>query len=204
VVLIKLPFGEYNLLEKFKNKFPDQVIEILKIEKVGPLAGRYLREKALKAIFWANLGILFYIALRFKHFNFALAGVIALIHDVLVALGFNVLTNRPIDLLTVTALLTIVGYSINDTIVIYDRVRENASIFRKYSLEELINLSVNQTLSRTIFTTLTTLLVVFSLLLWGGEVLSNFAFTLCVGFISGTYSTIFIASPLVKIFRRKR
>jgi len=107
------------------------------------------------------------------------------------------MTGRQIDLLSVTAFLTIAGYSINDTIVIYDRVRENARLFRKLSLRELINLSVNQTLSRTILTSGVTLLVVLAIFLYGGEVLSNFAFTLLVGFIAGVYSTVFIASPLV-------
>jgi SecD/SecF fusion protein len=204
VVLIKMPFGQKILLPYFKEKFPQQNIEILRIENVGPVAGKHLKKKAIDAISWSMLGILIYIAFRFKHLNFAVAGVIALFHDVLVALGFGVLTSRPIDLLTITALLTIAGYSINDTIVIYDRVRENSSLFRKYSLDELINLSVNQTLSRTLLTTLVTLLVVISLLIWGGEVLNNFAFILLVGFISGVYSTIFIASPLVKILSRKR
>jgi len=204
IVLIKMPFGQKDLLSYFKEKFPQNNIEILRIENVGPVAGKHLKMKAINALIWSMLGILVYIAFRFKHFNFALAGVIALFHDVLVALGFGVLTSRPIDLLTITALLTIAGYSINDTIVIYDRVRENTSLFRKYSLAQLINLSVNQTLSRTLLTTLVTLLVVIALLIWGGEVLNNFAFILLVGFISGVYSTIFIASPLVILLTRKK
>jgi len=204
IVLIKMPFGQKDLLSYFKEKFPQQNIEILRIESVGPVAGKHLKRKAINALIWSMLGILVYIAFRFKHFNFAVAGVIALFHDVLVALGFGVLTSRPIDLLTITALLTIAGYSINDTIVIYDRVRENTSLFRKYSLSQLINLSVNQTLSRTLLTTLVTLLVVIALLIWGGEVLNNFAFILLVGFISGVYSTIFIASPLVIVLSRKK
>jgi len=204
IVLIKMPFGQKDLLSYFKEKFPQQNIEILRIENVGPVAGKHLKRKAINALIWSMLGILVYIAFRFKHFNFAVAGVIALFHDVLVALGFGVLTSRPIDLLTITALLTIAGYSINDTIVIYDRVRENSSLFRKYSLSQLINLSVNQTLSRTLLTTLVTLLVVIALLIWGGEVLNNFAFILLVGFISGVYSTIFIASPLVIALTRKK
>ncbi|MFH1640733.1 MAG: protein translocase subunit SecF, partial [Candidatus Omnitrophota bacterium] len=179
-------------------------IQILRIEHVGPVAGRYLKSKAISATIWALIGILIYVAFRFKHFNFAAAGVIALLHDVAVTLGLLVLTGRPIDLLSVTAFLTIAGYSINDTIVIYDRVRENSRLHRKLSLLELINLSVNQTLGRTILTSCVTLLVVISILLYGGEVLSNFAFALVVGFISGTYSTIYIASPLVLAWTRKR
>jgi preprotein translocase subunit SecF len=124
-------------------------------------------------------------------------------HYVLVALGFLVFTGRPIDLLSITAFLTIAGYSINDTIVIYDRVRENLKLNRKLNLYDAINLSVNQTLGRTLLTSGVTLLVVIALLIYGGEVLNNFAFTLLVGFISGVYSTVYIASPLVLALSRK-
>lgn len=192
------------LINKLKERFPEQEIQTLRIERVGPVAGKHLRKKALSALTWSLIGILIYVAFRFKHLNFAIAGIIALFHDVLVALGLLVITQRPIDLLSVTAFLTIAGYSINDTIVIYDRVRENSSIFRKLSLKELINLSVNQTLSRTILTSTITLFVVIAILLYGGEVLSNFSFTLLVGFISGIYSTVFIASPLVLALSGKR
>jgi SecD/SecF fusion protein len=185
------------ITEKLKEKFPQQEIEVLKVEKVGPAAGKTLKNKALLAIIWSLIGILLYVAFRFKHFNFAFAGVIALFHDVLVTLGLLAMTDRPIDLLSITAFLTIAGYSINDTIVIYDRVRENMRLHKKLSLYELINLSVNQTLGRTVLTSFVTLLVVIAILFYGGDVLSNFAFALCAGFISGVYSTIYIASPLV-------
>jgi preprotein translocase SecF subunit len=188
---------------KLKEAFPQQDIQVLRVERVGPVAGRHLKDKAILALIWSLVGILIYVGFRFKHINFAVAGVIALIHDVLVAMAFLVFTNRQIDLLSVTAFLTIAGYSINDTIVIYDRVRENMRLYRKLTLKELINLSVNQTLGRTILTSGVTLLVVVSLLFYGGEVLSNFAFTLFVGFISGVYSTVFIASPLVLAWSRK-
>jgi SecD/SecF fusion protein len=191
------------LTDKLKQKFPEQDIQILRIERVGPVAGKHLKTKAVYALIWSLVGILIYVAFRFKHFNFAIAGVIALIHDVLVALGFLAMTGRQIDLLSVTAFLTIAGYSINDTIVIYDRVRENARLYRKLSLYELINLSVNQTLGRTILTSGVTLLVVIAIFFYGGEVLSNFAFALLVGFISGVYSTVYIASPLVLAWSRK-
>jgi len=206
VVLIKTPQDKASdvISGKLIERFPDQDVQILRIEKVGPVAGKHLKEKALKALIWALIGILVYVALRFKHINFAAAGVIALFHDVLVALGFLMITGRQIDLLTITAFLTIAGYSINDTIVIYDRVRENSRINRKLSLYELINLSVNQMLGRTILTTAVTLLVVIAIFFYGGEVLSNFAFTLIVGFIAGVYSTIYIASPLVLAWQGKR
>jgi SecD/SecF fusion protein len=192
------------LTGKLKEAFPNQDIQILKIERVGPVAGKHLKEKAFWALIWALVIILVYVAFRFKHMNFAIAGVIALIHDVLITFGLLVLTGRPIDLLSITAFLTIAGYSINDTIVIYDRVRENMWLHQKLSLYELINLSVNQTLSRTILTSGVTLLVVIALLFHGGSVLNNFAFALLVGFISGVYSTVFIASPLVLAWGRKR
>ena len=192
------------LTDKLKEVFPDQDIQVLKIEHVGPVAGKHLKNKALSATIWALIGILIYVAVRFKHFNFAAAGVIALFHDIAVTLGFLSMTARPIDLLSVTAFLTIAGYSINDTIVIYDRVRENMRLYRKLSLSELINLSVNQTLARTLLTSGVTLLVVISFLIYGGEVLSNFAFALLVGFIAGVYSTVYIASPLVLAWSRSK
>ncbi|MFH0827114.1 MAG: protein translocase subunit SecD [Candidatus Omnitrophota bacterium] len=198
VVLIRTVEDKNRLLtQNLKERFPDQDIQVLRIERVGPVAGKHLQTKAIYALLWSLVGILIYVAFRFKHFNFAIAGVIALIHDVLVTLGFLVVTGRQIDLLSVTAFLTIAGYSINDTIVIYDRVRENGRIYRKLSLYELINLSVNHSLGRTVLTSFVTLLVVLAIFFFGGEVLSNFAFALLVGFISGIYSTIFIASPLV-------
>jgi preprotein translocase subunit SecF len=204
VILIKTAEDKNKVItEKFKKDFPGEDIQILRIEHVGPIAGQHLQKKASYALIWSLIGILIYVAFRFKHFNFAVAGVIALIHDVLVALGFLAITNRQIDLLSVTAFLTIAGYSINDTIVIYDRVRENMRLQRKAGLAELINLSVNQTLSRTLLTSGITLLVVIAIFFYGGEVLSNFAFTLLVGFISGVYSTVFIASPLVLAWSRR-
>ncbi|MCM8800648.1 MAG: protein translocase subunit SecD [Candidatus Omnitrophica bacterium] len=204
VLLIRTVEDKNQLItQKLKEVFPDEDIQILRVERVGPVAGRHLKVKAVKAILWSLLGILIYVALRFKHLNFAVAGVIALFHDVLVALGFMAITGRQIDLLTITAFLTIAGYSINDTIVIYDRVRENSQLLRKYSLYNLINLSVNQTLSRTLLTSLVTLLVVIAILFYGGEVLNNFAFCLLIGFISGVYSTIYIASPLVLAWQHK-
>jgi len=204
VVLIRTSEDKNQILtNKLKATFPDEDIQILRIERVGPVAGKNLKNKAILALVWSLVGILIYVSFRFKHFNFAAAGVIALLHDVLVALGFLVVTNRQIDLLSVTAFLTIAGYSINDTIVIYDRVRENTRLYRKLSLKELINLSVNQTLGRALLTSGVTLMVVVAFLLYGGEVLSNFAFALFVGFISGVYSTIFIASPLVLAWSRK-
>ncbi len=186
-----------------KEKLTDNPAELLRIEKVGPIVGKHLRERAFWAMLLAMGGILIYVALRFKHWDFATAGVIALVHDVLVALGVTVALGHQIDLLTVTALLTIAGFSINDTIVIYDRIRENMAKTSRYNLRDIINLSLNQTLSRTILTSLTVLLVVFSLFFLGGEVLHAFSLCLLIGFLTGTYSSVYVAAPLV-LFWEKR
>ncbi len=191
------------VMQIFKTKFPNNKFEVLRVEKVGPVVGQHLRQRALWAIILALGGILVYVGFRFKHFDFAAAGVIALLHDVFLGAGILVLLGRQIDLLVVTALLTIAGYSINDTIVIYDRVRENMLKTKKVNLKDIINLSVNQTLGRTILTSSVTLLTVIALYLFGGEVLNTFALCLLIGFISGVYSTVFIASPLVLAWHKK-
>jgi len=188
------------ITKKFESTFKDNKAEVVRIEKVGPSVGNQLRTKATYAIIFSMIGIMAYVAFRFKHWYFALAGVLALFHDVFVAMGFMALTGREMSLLIVSGLLTIAGFSINDTIVIYDRIRENARINPKMSLKDLINLSVNQTMSRTLLTSFTVLVVVAILYFYGGEVLNDFAFCLLVGFISGVYSTVFIASPLVLLF----
>ncbi|MBI2884754.1 MAG: protein translocase subunit SecD [Candidatus Omnitrophica bacterium] len=176
--------------------------ELVRLERVGPTVGEILRTKAWLAIAWSMLGILIYVAVRFRHVDFAIAGVVALVHDVMVAVGFMCLTNRSIDLITVAALLTIAGFSINDTIVIYDRVRENMRLSRKMSLAEIINLSVNQCMGRTLLTSLTVVMAVLALYWFGGDVLHDFAFCLLVGFMSGVYSTVYIASALVISWQR--
>ena len=188
----------------FKNNLPDDHFETMRIEKVGPVVGKVLRKRALLAILFAMAGILIFVGFRYKHFDFAIAGVIALLHDVFITISFLAFTNRQIDLLVVTALLTIAGYSINDTIIIYNRIRENLLKARKITLRDAINLSINQTLSRSILTTITTLLVVFSLFFLGGHVLNTFAFCLLIGFMTGTYSTIFIATPLVLAWQKHK
>lgn len=191
-----------NITSDIKQAFGDRKIDMMRIESVGPIAGKHLRNKAALALFWALVGILIYVTFRFKHFNFAIAGIIALFHDCLITLGFMGMSGRQIDLITITAILSIAGYSINDTIVIYDRLRENSKKLPKLDLIGLINLSINQNLSRTLLTTFTTLMIVVALIFWGGQILNNFAFALFVGFVAGTYSTIFIASPLVLLTAR--
>lgn len=190
--------------QQFQKTFPDNKFEILRIENVGPVVGKALRKAAMLAIVFALGGILVYVGFRFKHFDFATGGVVAILHDVFVTMGILVMLGRQLDLLVVTALLTIAGYSINDTIVIYDRVRENMLKFGRKSLKEIINESINQTLSRTILTTFATALVVVALYFYGGEVLNTFALCLMIGFVVGTYSTVFIVSPIVLALQRKK
>jgi len=187
----------------FRDKFRDNPFQVLKVETVGPAVGKNLRFSAALSLILGLLGILIYVMFRFN-LKYGIAGVVALLHDVLVAVGALALMHRQFDLTIVAALLTIAGYSINDTIVIFDRIRENLRLVKKGSFEEIVNLSVNQTLGRTILTTGVTMLVVVALLLFGGEVLNNFAFCLFVGFISGVYSTVYIASPLIISWHKKR
>lgn len=193
-----------DVAEKVKNSLSNSFDEVeeLKVTTVGPTVGKILKQKAYLAIALALLGILVYVGFRFKHFDFAFAAVIALFHDVVISLGFLSIAGFEIDLLTITALLTIAGYSINDTIVIYDRIREITPRMPKLTLAERINYAINSNLSRTIITSLTTIMVVVSIYILGGEALRGFSFALLVGFIAGTYSSIYIASPLVLLFQK--
>jgi len=172
--------------------------EVRRLEFVGPQVGRDLQLQALQAVAWGIVGILIYTAIRFD-FKGGVAAVIALLHDVLVTLGAFSLTGRELNLPVLAALLTIVGYSINDTIVVFDRIRENRGkgIRKGQTLADVINASINQTLSRTLLTSLTVFLVLVVLYLFGGEVLRDFSFALLVGVITGTYSSVFVAAPLI-------
>lgn len=176
--------------------FGKGTFEIRKVEVIGPKVGRDLTTKALSAILFSWIGMLIYITWRFE-FRYAVAGILALAHDIIVTVGALSFFNKEFDLTIVAALLTISGYSINDTIVVFDRIRENARKNTRQSLGEVINESINQTLSRTILTSFTVFLVLVVLFFVGGEVLHNFSFTLLVGVVYGTYSSIFIASPIV-------
>lgn len=176
--------------------FGDDSFEIRREETVGPKIGSELRETAVYAILFSLLFMIIYIWFRFD-LRFGVAAVVALFHDVLVVLGLFYIFRMEISLPVVAAVLTVVGYSINDTIVVFDRIRENVRLMRRASLSEIINASINQTLSRTLITSLTTFIVVFMVLLFGGEVLHGFAFALTFGVITGTYSSIFVASPVV-------
>lgn len=188
------------ILEKIEDRIGP--FEILKIEMVGPVIGESLKRLALFAIIFAFIGIIAYITIRFE-FKFALSSIVALAHDVLVTVGVLSIMQKEISIPIVAGILTIVGYSINNTIVIFDRLRENLKLKSHPALGELIDLSINQTLTRTINTALTTLLPILVLYLFGGT-LSDFAFVLLIGLAVGTYSSVCIAGPLLLELKKKR
>jgi preprotein translocase SecF subunit len=207
-VVVRLPSMEdepeqfaHKFVEKMAAAFPSLVPDnktdfILSIEKVGPKIGAELSGDAVMAIFSALALILIYISIRFE-FKYAVGAIAALTHDVLITLGIFSLMDFEVSLAVIAAFLTIVGYSLNDTIVIFDRIRENVKGLKNATLSSVINESINQSLSRTIITSLTTLFVVMVLFLVGGEVIHTFAFAMIVGVIVGTYSSVFVASPVV-------
>ena len=170
-------------------------LEIRRIETIGPKVGDELKISAVKAILIALGLVLLYITIRFQ-WRQRVSAIVALVHDVLVVVGMFSIFDKDFSLTVVAALLTVVGYSLNDTIVVFDRIRENQGKYRKKSFEETINLSITETLSRTLITSGTTLFVVLSLFLLGGEIIHDFAFALLVGVLIGTYSSIYVASPL--------
>ncbi|MBC8287743.1 MAG: protein translocase subunit SecF [Nitrospinae bacterium] len=184
-------------------KFNKADITVERVEMVGPKVGRDLREKALLSILYAIIGIVLYISWRFE-LQYAVAAIIALIHDVLVTMGAFSLFDKEFTLVIVAAFLTIIGYSLNDTIVVFDRIRENLRRKGKNTLTQTINASINQTLSRTLLTSGTTLLVVVALFFFGGEIIHDFSFALLVGVLVGTYSSIFIASVFLIFWDSRR
>jgi preprotein translocase subunit SecF len=184
---------------------PDNPFVELRLEKVGPKIGKELIVDALSAVFWAILLILIYVMWRFE-FKFALGAILALIHDVTITIGIFSLLDIEISAPIIAAVLTIVGYSLNDTIVVFDRIRENLKVKQRESSAfiNIINKSLNETLSRTIITSVTTLIVVTILFFFGGEVLRSFALALIIGIIIGTYSSLFVASPFVVEWQLRR
>ncbi len=177
-------------------KIKDNKVSLLSSEDVGPTVSAHLRQQALYAVFWAVVMILIYIWWRFD-FRYSVAATIATFHDVLAVLGIFVLFNYEISWILITALLTVAGYSLNDTIVVFDRIRENMRHRRKEDYKKVINSSINETLSRTIITSLTTVLVVIALLVLGGEVIHAFSLAMLLGIMIGTYSSIFVASNIL-------
>ena len=187
-------------LKKSLNDKLNSNLNYRRIETVGPKVSAELLESGIISILLALLAMLFYIWIRFE-WQFSLGAIIALFHDVLITIGIFSLFSIEINLSIVAAVLTIVGYSMNDTVVIYDRIRENLSKYNKLSIDEISNISINETLSRTLITSVTTLLALFSIFFLGGAILKGFSFAMILGVIVGTYSSIFVASPILKYFK---
>ncbi len=188
---------------KLEESYGKGAVEVRRAEMVGPQVGKDLREKGIMAIVYAMIGILFYVTWRFE-FRFAVGAILALVHDVLITLGVFSLFNMEIDLPIIAAFLAIIGYSLNDTIIVYDRIRENMGKHSKDGFVAIVNRSINETLSRTILTSGTTLMVVAALFIFGGGVIHSFAFALLIGVVVGTYSSVFIASPLLIFWDERR
>ncbi len=184
------------MTQALQQQFGKDHFELLRVELVGPRVGHELRQRALLAVMFSTVLMATYIWVRFE-FRFGIGAAVALVHDVMVAIGALSVFNYEIDLTVVAALLTVVGFSVHDTVIVCDRIRENMRKGRRESMGNIINRSINETLSRTVLTTGTAILVVLSLFILGGNVIRGFAFTLLVGFIIGTYSSIYIASPIV-------
>ena len=193
-----------NILKQiYPNNIPNNPDDfVLSIEKVGPKIGSELSGKALMAIVYAILLILIYISIRFE-FIYAIGAIAAIFHDVIITLGIFSILGYEISLAIIAAFLTIVGYSLNDTIVIFDRIRENMKTLKKQDVSNIVNKSINESLSRTVVTSLTTLFVVLTLYLFGGNVLQYFSFAMIIGVLVGTYSSIFIASNIVVYMNKK-
>ena len=192
-----------NLIPEIKKTLTDNLnteVDFRRVENVGPKVSSELLESSIIAISLALAAMLFYIWVRFE-WQFSIGSIIALFHDVVITLGIFSVLSLEINLSIIAAVLTIVGYSMNDTVVIYDRIRENLFKYTKISIGDVSNLSINETLSRTIITSLTTLLALFSIYILGGEILRGFSFAMILGVLIGTYSSIFVASPILKFLK---
>ena len=190
-----IPLIKKSLLENLSDE-----VNFRRVEKVGPKVSSELLKSGIISICLALFAMLFYIWIRFE-WQFSLGSIIALFHDVVITLGIFSLLSIEINLSIVAAVLTIVGYSMNDTVVIYDRIRENLSKYNRINITEISDISINETLSRTLITSVTTLLALFSIFILGGEILKGFSFAMIVGVFIGTYSSIFIASPVLKYLK---
>ena len=192
-----------NLIPKIKNILSDNLnseIDFRRVENVGPKVSSELLESSIIAISLALAAMLFYIWVRFE-WQFSIGSILALFHDVVITLGVFSILSLEINLSIIAAVLTIVGYSMNDTVVIYDRIRENLYKYNKITISDIANLSINETLARTIITSITTLLALVSIYILGGEILRGFSFAMILGVIIGTYSSIFVAAPILKFFK---
>jgi preprotein translocase subunit SecF len=183
-----------------QERFKGQTLEIRRAEVVGPKVGKDLKTKALWAIGLSFLAILVYVAIRFRQFSYGLGGIVALVHDIIITFGAISIFDLEFSLTLLAVILTIIGFSINDTIVIFDRVREDVKKMRKESLETIFNTSINECLGRTILTSGTVMMVVLILFFFGGPVIHDFTTAMIIGLISGTYSTVYIASPVVLLW----
>jgi preprotein translocase subunit SecF len=183
-----------------QERFKGQTLEIRRAEVVGPKVGSDLKKKAIWATVLSFLAILIYVAVRFRQVSYGLGGIVALIHDIIITFGAISLFDLEFSLPLLAVILTIIGFSINDTIVIFDRVRENIKKMRKEKLDNIFNVSINETLGRTILTSGTVMMVVLILFFFGGSVIHDFTSALIVGLISGTYSTVYVASPIVLLW----
>ncbi len=195
--------NDNNLIPEIKKKLTESLnskIDFRRVENVGPKVSAELLESSVIAISLALAAMLFYIWVRFE-WQFSIGSIIALFHDVVITLGIFSFLSLEINLSIIAAVLTIVGYSMNDTVVIYDRIRENLLKYNKVSISDIANLSINETLARTIITSITTLLALFSIYILGGEILRGFSFAMILGVMIGTYSSIFVASPILKFFK---
>ena len=186
----------------FKQEFSTNPFEVVSITEIGPVIGQALKQQSLWAITISIIGIIIYVAFRFQ-FKFGVAAAIATLHDILAVLGIFFILHKEINLLIITALLTLAGYSLTDTVVVFDRIRENLKRSRRDPLPVLVNASINEVLSRTIITSLTVVLVLVPLVLFGGDVLHDFSIALLMGVIVGTYSSVFVASPLLVVWHAK-
>ncbi len=186
----------------FRQEFPDNPFEVYSIMEIGPVIGQALQQQALLAITISIIGIIIYVAFRFQ-FKFGVAAAIATIHDVFAVIAVFFLLGKEFNLLIITALLTLAGYSLTDTVVVFDRIRENLKRNKKDALPKIVNDSINEVLSRTIITSLTVVLVLIPLVLMGGEVLHDFSLALLFGVIVGTYSSVFVASPILVVWQAK-
>lgn len=188
------------ILESLKQKWPET--ELIQAETIDAVIGKEMRQQAIIALILANIGMLIYITFRFE-FKSAVAAVLALVHDILIIISFYAIFHIPVDSSFIAVVLTIVGYSINDTIVVFDRIRENLKTMKKASFTEIADLSITQTLARSINTAATTLITITALFLLGGDTIKDFSLALIIGIASGTYSSIFIASPFWEIFSNR-
>lgn len=202
-ILVRVPLSEENSSAEVSTRIVELLsaqagedLEVRSVEFVGPQFGQELFEKGILALVYALIGVMIYVAFRFE-WKFSLGSVAALIHDIIITVGLFSLSSLEFTLPVLAALLAVIGYSLNDTIVVFDRIRENFRRLRESDTENTMNVSINQTLPRTLLTSVTTLLVLFALFIYGGEALSGFAATLIIGVLVGTYSSIFVASPTV-------